>query len=69
MPHTNTRRGTDIQIRTGTPGITVITTAIERRIADRKIDWYSTPMPMEEPRLLPGFFFCHNPADLSRFPA
>jgi hypothetical protein len=69
MPHTSTRRGTDIQIRTGTAGITVITTAIERRIADRKIDWYSTPMPMEEPRLLPGFFFCHNPAELSRFPA
>jgi hypothetical protein len=69
MPHTSTRRGTDIPIRTGTTGITVITTAIERRIADRKIDWYSTPMPMEEPRLLPGFLFCHNPAELSRFPA
>src|SRR5215212_7314214 len=66
MPHTSTRRGTDIQIRTGTPGMTVITTAIERRIADRKIDWYSTPIPMEEPRILPGLFFCHNPADLSR---
>ena len=69
MPHTSTRRGTDIQIRTGITGITVITTAIERRIADRKIDWYSAPIPMEEPRLLPGFFFCHNPAELSRFPA
>jgi hypothetical protein len=51
----------DIQIRTGITGITTGITAIERQIAERKIDWHSTPMPMEKPRLLPGFFFRHDP--------
>jgi len=58
MPHTSTRRGTDIQIRTGITAITTGITTIERQIADQKIDWHSTPMPMGKPRLLPGFFLC-----------
>jgi hypothetical protein len=47
-PRTDTRLGTDIQIRTGITGITTGITAIERQIAERKIDWHSTPMPMEK---------------------
>jgi hypothetical protein len=53
-PRTDIRLGTDIQIRTGTTGITTGITAIERQIADRKIDWHSTPMPMGKPGFCRG---------------
>jgi hypothetical protein len=64
-PRTDTRFGTDIQIRTGITGITTGITAIERQIAERKIDWHSIPMPMEKPRLLPGFFCVPSMIDSS----